>query len=321
MGGHPSTVPSFAEKAAHPLFADGINAFQINVGYRCNLSCRHCHVNGGPFRQEVMTGTVMEQCLDVLRAHPIPTIDITGGSPEMHPHIRPFLEECAGLGRRVLVRTNGVILLEEGYESFLDLYATNSIEVAVSLPHHDPRVTDRQRGEGAFLKLIEAIRRLNARGYAQDGTGLVLNLVHNPGGAYMPASQASLEAHFRGTLRERYGIRFNRLFSLTNMPVGRYLDYLRDTDNYGDYMAALARAFNPAALTRVMCRTTLSVAWDGRLYDCDFNQMLGLTTDHGAPDHIFAFDMDKLSRRRIVTGDHCLGCTAGAGSSCQGAVV
>ena len=320
MGGSPSRLPSFAEKTAQPIFAGGIDTLQVNVGYRCNLACRHCHVRGGPLRDEVMTREVMEQCLNVLKAHPIPTIDITGGSPEMHPHIGPFLEECAGLGRRVLVRTNGVILLEEAYAPFVDLYAKNHIELAVSLPHPDPRVTDRQRGAGAFLKLIEAIRRLNARGYAQDGTGLILDLVHNPGGAYMPASQASLEARYREALEERYAIRFNRLFSLTNMPVGRYLDYLRDTDNYTDYMAVLTGAFNPAALLRVMCRTILSVAWDGRLYDCDFNQMLGLTTDHGAPNHISVFDMEKLAARRIVTGDHCFGCTAGGGSSCQGSV-
>ena len=313
-------TPSFAEKVSHPLKAEGIEILQINVGYRCNLACRHCHVNAGPQRPEVMSEATMQRCLEVLAAHAIPTIDITGGSPEMHPRIRWFLKECAALKRRLLVRTNGVILLEKGYESFIDLYAENQIEVILSLPHLDPHVTNRQLGEGVFPKLIEAIRRLNARGYGHAGTGLVLNLVHNPGGAYLPGSQASLEASYRHALQNNHAVIFNHLFCITNMPIGRYLDYLRKTDNYSDYMTSLVTAFNPAALDKVMCKTTLSVAWDGSMYDCDFNQMLGLLTDHGAPDHISAFNLDKLAHRRIVVGNHCYGCTAGAGSSCQGEV-
>jgi len=262
----------------------------------------------------------MEQCLKVLRAHPIPTIDLTGGSPEMHPHFTWFLEQCGALSRRLLVRTNGVILLEKEFESFIELYTRNRAEVIVSLPHTDAQMTNRQRGEGVFYRLVEAIRKLNARGYGQAGTGLVLDLAHNPVGAYLPGSQPGLENYCRQVLKEKYGISFNRLFCLTNMPVGRFLDYLRRTDNDEDYWATLVNAFNPAALKSVMCKTTLSVAWDGRLYDCDFNQMLGLPTDHGAPDHIAAFDIDKLAHRRIVVGNHCYGCTAGAGSSCQGAV-
>ncbi|MCG6535970.1 MAG: arsenosugar biosynthesis radical SAM protein ArsS [Syntrophales bacterium LBB04] len=318
--GNLAVNPSFAERVFHPLTAEGIGIFQINVGYRCNLGCRHCHVNAGPLRPEIMSKAVMEQCLKILESHSIPTIDITGGSPEMHPEIRWFLKECAALGRRLLVRTNAVILLEKSYESFIDLYAENRIEVVVSLPHMDPHVTDRQRGEGVFLKLMEAIRRLNARGYGRVGTGLILDLVHNPGGAYLPGSQAALEASYRLILQNKHGITFDHLFCINNMPIGRYLDYLRRTDNYEEYMATLVNAFNPAALKNVMCKTTLSVAWDGRLHDCDFNQMLGLLINHGAPDHISAFDMDKLAHRRIVIGNHCYGCTAGAGSSCQGEV-
>ena len=316
-----SINPSFADKVSYPLIADAIGIFQINVGYRCNLACRHCHVNAGRLRPEMMSKAVMEQCLRMLASHAIPTIDITGGSPEMNPRIRWFLEECAALKRRVLVRTNGVILLEKGYESFIDLYAGNQIEVVVSLPHLDPHVTDRQRGDGVFGKLIEAIRRLNARGYGRAGSGLILNLVHNPGGAYLPGSQAALEAFYRQTLKNKHGLTFNHLFCITNVPIGRYLDYLQKTDNYEDYMATLVNAFNPAALKNVMCKTTLSVAWDGRLYDCDFNQMLGLPIDHGAPDHISAFNADELAHRQIVIGNHCYGCTAGAGSSCQGEVI
>jgi radical SAM/Cys-rich protein len=220
--------------------------------------------------------------------------------------------------RRVLVRSNGVILLEKEYEQFLDLYAGNGIEVVISLPHLDPHVTNRQRGEGVFTGLIEVIQRLNDRGYGQEGSGLILNLVHNPAGAYLPGSQTGLESAYRQTFHERYGLTFNHLFCITNMPVGRYLDYLIKTDNYSEYMRSLIRAFNPASLRGIMCRSTVSVGWDGRLYDCDFNQMLGLTINHGAPHHISAFEMAPLASRQIVIGDHCYGCTAGAGSSCQG---
>jgi radical SAM/Cys-rich protein len=314
-------TPSFARKISTPLESVSVEILQINIGYRCNLECKHCHVEAGPHRTEIMSKTVMEQCLKILKAHPIPTIDITGGTPEMHPEFRGFLQECAALKRRLMVRTNGVILLENGYETFVDLYARNRVEVVASMPHTDPQMTNRQRGEGTFVRLIEAIRILNGKGYGQSGTGLILNLVHNPSGAYLPGTQASLEASYRQTLKEKYGIVFNQLFCITNMPIGRYLEYLRRTDNYEDYMAALVHAFNPAALKRVMCTTTLSVAWDGRLYDCDFNQVLGLTTDHGAPNHISAFDMCALAKRRIVIGNHCYGCTAGAGSSCQGEVI
>jgi radical SAM/Cys-rich protein len=300
--------------------AEGIGIVQINVGYRCNLACRHCHVGAGPDRPEMMSKAVMEQCLRIIAAHAIPAIDVTGGSPEMHPLIRWFLEECAALKRRVLVRTNGAILVEKGYESFVDLYADNQIEVVVSLPHLDHHATERQRGEGVFSKLVEAIRRLNTRGYGQIGSGLVLDLVHNPVGAYLPGSQDALETSYRQTLHDKYGIVFNHLFCITNMPIGRYLNYLSTTDNYSEYMAALINAFNPAALGKVMCRTMLSVAWDGRLYDCDFNQVLGLPVCHGAPGHVSAFNLDELAHRRIATGNHCYGCTAGAGSSCQGAV-
>jgi len=315
-----SVNPSFEQKISSPLKAENIDILQVNIGYRCNLECKHCHVEAGPLRTERMSKEIMEHCLKILKAYSIPTVDITGGSPEMHPDFPWLLQQCALLKRRLLVRTNGVVLLEKGYEPFIDLYARSRAEVVVSLPHMDSRMTNRQRGEGVFPKVIEAIGKLNAQGYGQAGTGLILDLVHNPSGAYLPGSQTSLENHYRQALKERYGISFNRLFCLTNMPVGRFLDYLRATDNDEDYLATLVNAFNPAALRSVMCRTTLSVAWDGRLYDCDFNQMLGLPTDRSVPDHISAFDIDRLANRRIVVDNHCYGCTAGTGSSCQGEV-
>ena len=312
--------PSFTQQLAVPLKAAGIETLQINVGYQCNLECKHCHVEAGPQRRETMSRQVMNQCLKILNAYQIPTIDITGGAPEMHADLPWFLQECAGLNRRLLVRTNAVILLESGYEGFIDLYARHNVEVIVSLPHWDARTTNRQRGEGIFPRVLKALGRLNERGYGQVNSGLIVNLVHNPSGAYLPGSQAGLENQYRKTLKEKQGVDFNQLFCITNMPLGRYLQYLHQTDNYEDYMNTLVKAFNPVALDRVMCKKTLSVAWDGSLYDCDFNQMIGLTTDHGAPDHISAFDFEKLSQREIVTGNHCYGCTAGAGSSCQGAV-
>jgi radical SAM/Cys-rich protein len=222
--------------------------------------------------------------------------------------------------RRVLVRTNGIILLEPNYAAFLDLYARHHVEVVVSFPHMDPKMTERQRGKGVYSRLIQALRLLNERGYGQTDSGLVLNLVHNPSGAYLPGLQKSLENHYRQVLWEKYDIAFNHLFCITNMPIGRYRAYLQRTDNYKEYMTALVNAFNPATLSSIMCKATLSVAWNGNLYDCDFNQMLGMTVNHGAPDHISNFDLEKLAYRRIVTGNHCYGCTAGAGSSCQGEI-
>lgn len=309
---------SFAERIQAPLKADRVDILQVNILSRCNLQCRHCHVRAGYQRSEAMSRRVMEQCLKVLENHPIPAVDITGGSPELHPEFSWFVEECAALRRRVLVRSNGVILLEKEQDMLLDLYACNQIEVVLSMPHVDPRVTDRQRGEGVFARLIEVMHRLNARGYGQEGSGLVLDLVHNPAGAYLPGSQAALESLYRQTLGQRYGISFNHLYCITNMPIGRYLDYLLETDNKEEYMQTLVRAFNPATLRGVMCKSTVSVGWDGRLYDCDFNQMLGLTINHGAPSHIDAFEMESLASRQIVVSDHCYGCTAGSGSSCQG---
>ncbi|MDA8124110.1 MAG: arsenosugar biosynthesis radical SAM protein ArsS [Deltaproteobacteria bacterium] len=316
----PDPHPSFEQRAAGPIMSAGIEILQINLGYRCNLGCRHCHVEAGPDRPEVMSREIMEMCLQVLQRHPIPTIDITGGTPEMHPDFSWFLDKCASLGRRLLVRTNGVILLEPCYAPLLDLYARRRVEVVVSFPHLDRKVTDRQRGEGVHARLAEVLRKLNDRGYGQPGSGLVLNLAHNPGGAYLPAHQAGLESHYRQALGEKQGIVFNHLFCITNMPIGRYLTYLKQSDNYGEYMQTLVNTFNPATLNSVMCRSTISVGWDGKLYDCDFNQILGLTVNHGAPEHIDRFDLERLVCRRIVTGDHCYGCTAGAGSSCGGEI-
>ena len=318
---HLSHVPgdiSFGEKIKDPLFAEEINILQLNVGRKCNLMCKHCHVEAGPHRHELMDRPVFEKCLDILTKHPIETIDITGGAPEMNPHLDWFIGEVAKLDRRLLVRSNLLIMLDEQYRHFLDVYTDNRVEVVTSLPDYQLDRTNRQRGEGVFEGVIEVMQDLNHRGYGQPGSGLILDLVYNPVGAYLPGSQEALAHEYKKRLFNEFGVVFNQLFCLTNCPVGRYLEYLIRSENYDDYMTELINAFNWSAVGSVMCRTTLSVAWDGRLYDCDFNQMLAMPVNHGAPAHIDVFNFDQLKSRQIVIANHCYACTAGAGSSCQG---
>lgn len=305
---------------AFPLRSKGIDVLQINVGRRCNMACRHCHVEAGPQHPEVMPRRIFDRCLAVARGGGIGTIDVTGGAPEMNEALRDFIPQAAARGRRLIVRTNLTILLEQDYRDYIEVYARNGVELVASLPDTGAAKTDRLRGEGAFERSVEVLRQLNERGYGREGSGLVLDLMHNAAGAYIPAPQAALEGHYRERLLNNHGIVFSRLFSLTNCPVGRYLEFLTRTDNLCDYMRELTRAYNPAAARNVMCRTTLSVGWDGTLYDCDFNQMLQLPVDHGAPSHIDAFDLEKLRTREIVVNNHCYACTAGAGSSCQGSL-
>ncbi len=313
---------AFAERlrrcGAFPLRAGGVGILQLHVTRKCNLSCRHCHVGAGPGRTLHMDDAVLERCLQIA-AHPaIHTLDLTGGAPELHPRFRELVERLAGRGKRLLVRSNLVILLDPAFEGLTAFFARHGVELVASLPDaHGPR-TDRQRGSGVFRGVIEAIRRLNALGYGQDGSGLVLDLVHNPAGAFLPAGQDALEAGYRRVLRQEHGVEFNRLYCLTNCPLGRFLEYLERSGNLAGYLRDLRAAFNPAAAAAAMCRTTLSVAPDGGLYDCDFNQVLGLPVNGGAPAHVFAFDYDRLASREIVVRDHCFACTAGAGSSCQG---
>jgi radical SAM/Cys-rich protein len=311
---------SFGDKIERPLFADGIDILQLNVGRKCNLTCRHCHVEAGPHRVEMMRRSVFEKCLDILVRHPIETVDITGGAPEMNPHLPWFIDEVTKLGRRLLVRTNLLILLQDEYRHFVDIYTNHQVEVVTSLPDYQMQRTNRQRGEGVFQGVIEVMKELNSRGYGQPDSKLVLDLVTNPVGAYLPASQEALSHEYKRRLADDYGVVFNQLFCLTNCPVGRYLEYLVRSENYDDYMTELINAFNWSAVSKVMCRSTLSVGWDGNLYDCDFNQMLAMPVDHGAPSHIDVFNFDQLKARQIVIANHCYACTAGAGSSCQGAL-
>lgn len=313
-------VPAFGEKLQTPLVAEGIHILQLNISRRCNLSCKHCHVQAGPSRTEIMDRGILEKVLDILGNHPIDTIDITGGAPEMNPYLPWFIQQVTPLKRRLMVRSNLMILQDPTYAHFLDVYVDNGIEIVTSLPDVQALRTDRQRGEGVFQRVIDVLRDLNAKGYGQPGSGLVIDLVFNPVGAYLPGSQSSLEDHFRQRLKQEYGLVFNHLFALANTPVGRYLEYLIRSGNFEEYMTELINAYNVAAVDSAMCRTTLSVGYDGTLYDCDFNQMLELAVDHGAPSHIDIFNFETLAHRRIVVANHCYACTAGAGSSCQGAL-
>jgi radical SAM/Cys-rich protein len=304
-----------------PLRPTGIEILQINVGKRCNQTCRHCHVDAGPDREEVMTDAVVDRCLDILEAERIETLDITGGAPELHPRFHEIVDRARASGAHVMDRCNLTILLLPNYWDLPEFFASHRVEVVASLPHYRARQTDAQRGDGVFQESIEALRRLNAFGYGDPGSGLLLDLVTNPVGAFLPGNQLALEHDWKREMERRYGIRFNRLFTITNMPIARYLAWLEESGNLREYMRRLVTAFNPAAAAGVMCRNALSVGWDGTLYDCDFNQMLNTSVDAGAPQTVLDFDRHALEGRRVATGPHCFGCTAGAGSSCGGATV
>lgn len=318
------TVPDFEQVlAVHgqtPLKAVGIDVLQVNLGKVCNQTCRHCHVDAGPDRRESMSAETVELCLDVLRRTAIPTLDITGGAPELHPQFRRLVEEATRLGRRVIDRCNLTILLAPGFEDLPEFLARHRVEIVASLPCYLEANTDRQRGTGVFQRSIAALRRLNALGYGRAESGLTLNLVYNPLGPSLPPPQATLEADYRRELKARYGVEFTRLYTLTNMPISRFLDDLISSGRLAEYLTRLVAAFNPATVEGLMCRTTLSVDWTGRLFDCDFNQMLDMPVAEDVPRHLRDFQAALLAGRRIVTGRHCFGCTAGAGSSCQGSI-
>lgn len=309
------------ESKLFPLRPIQIDIFQINMGKMCNQVCKHCHVDAGPDRKEIMTIETMQQCIDVLKNNPsLKTIDLTGGAPEMNPDFRWFVEEIKKLDRHIIVRCNlTIILANKKYNDLPEFYKQNNIEVVSSLPFYTKDRTDRQRGDNVFEKSSKALQILNEIGYGKEGTGLILNLVYNPAGAFLPPSQQSLEKEYKVTLMKEFGIVFNHLFTITNIPINRFLDYLLSSGNYEVYMEKLVNAYNPVAAANVMCRNTISIGWDGYLYDCDFNQMLEMKVGiHGK--HISEFNVDELNSREIMIGQHCYGCTAGAGSSCGGAV-
>jgi radical SAM/Cys-rich protein len=314
-------VQALAESGLAPLTATGITVFQINVGKLCNQTCGHCHVDAGPDRREIMTRETAELCIAALERTDIPTVDITGGAPELNPNFRWLVEQSRSLGRHVMDRCNLSVLLLPAQAGLAEFLAEHRVEIIASLPYYLEQQTDAQRGDGAFAKSIEALRKLNALGYGHERSGLRLNLVYNPVGAFLPPAQHSIETDFKRELGRRHGIVFNSLYTITNMPINRFLEFLLRSGNYERYMDKLISAYNPAAAAGVMCRYTISVGWDGTLYDCDFNQMLDLNVGFGTPAHIRDFHLALLNHRPIVTGQHCYGCTAGGGSSCVGVTV
>jgi len=317
------TTRSFEEALASadllPLRATGIEILQVNVGRKCNQTCRHCHVDAGPDRTEMMPDDVMDRVLEIVEHTSIPTVDITGGAPELHRRWRELVQRARGAGKRVIDRCNLTITRLPNYAYLPEFLAEHRVEVVASLPHYRQKSTDTQRGDGVFEQSLAALRRFNELGYGDPGTGLVLDLVTNPVGTFLPGDQGALEAEWKRQMLRLHGVVFNRLYAITNMPISRFLDFLQETGRLESYMETLVNAFNPAAAAGVMCRNTLSVGWDGSLYDCDFNQMLELPAHPDVPRTIHEFDFAALGAREIVLGPHCFGCTAGAGSSCGGA--
>lgn len=316
----PDSSIGFDEKlGGAELFAYSIDTLQVNVGKLCNQACKHCHVDASPIRTEIMPRFVVDACLKVLKDFKIPTLDITGGAPEMIPDFRYFVTEARKTGAKIIVRHNLTVMFEATQTDLPEFFSENKVEVVCSLPYFLQTQTDAQRGAGVFDKSIEALKRLNAVGYGIDKK-LILNLVYNPVGAFLPPEQSAIEADFKRELKTRFDISFNNLFTITNMPIARYLDWLRRSGNETSYMQKLVNAFNPATVAGLMCKNLISVDWRGNLYDCDFNQMLELNLSEELPQTIFDFSYEKLANRKIKTAAHCFGCTAGTGSSCGGTI-
>ena len=302
-----------------PLISkDAISTMQMNICRICNLSCKHCHVQAGPNRTEAMPREVMAQGLRIMAEHRINNLDITGGAPELNPHFQWLIEEAARIDRHIIVRTNLTVMDSNEFEHIPEFLAMNGAELVCSLPYYSEKDADRVRGAGVFRSSIKMLRRLNGLGYGIEGSGLTLNLMYNPGGAFLPATQQGLESEYRRALQGRCGVVFSNLFTLGNFPVGRFLTFLIDSGNIHSYMERLANAFNPDTIPGVMCRDQISLSWDGYLYDCDFNQMLGLQT---VERHVSDCKKEDLFNREIAVHNHCYACTAGNGSSCGGAIV
>lgn len=319
------TLPTFEEKletiGLWPLKPTSLEILQINLGKMCNQTCEHCHVDAGPDRKEIMTRSVMEECLKVA-AHPtVKTVDLTGGAPEMNPDFLWFLEELSKLDLEIIVRSNLTIFnANKKYFVFPELFKKYGVTVVSSMPCYTADNVDKQRGDGVFDSSIKALQTLNAIGYGKEGSGMNLHLVYNPGGASLPPDQMSLEADYKRELKKHFDIEFDSLYTITNLPISRFLDDLLRKGKYESYMEKLVDAFNPSAAMGVMCRNTISVGWDGKLYDCDFNQMLELPIALKYQKHISDLDLATINDREIMVNQHCYGCTAGSGSSCQGTI-
>jgi radical SAM/Cys-rich protein len=325
-------LPSFARTLAN----HGLNLrrgktaiLQINVGKLCNLTCVHCHVNAGPKRREIITRETLDHVLDWLTTTDIHTVDLTGGAPEMIPDFRHLVERLRKIPQieTIIDRCNLTILLESGYEWLADFLATNRVKIVASMPCYEPANVNAQRGEGVFDASVRGLQLLNERGYGRRSE-LPLDLVYNPNGAFLPPEQVELEADYKRELKAHFGIDFHRLYTITNMPIARFASWLRHSGKLDAYMQALVEAFNPASVAGLMCRNTLSIGWRGEVYDCDFNQQLGMQWKNsdvsragGKPLFLWDIDVERLENRPIAIGDHCFGCTAGHGSSCGGALI
>lgn len=314
-------VPSFQDHLAQadlpPLTAGALDVLQINVGKLCNQRCHHCHVDAGPHQVTAnMTWPTFEACLDVVRTARPRAVDLTGGAPELNPHFRRFVARLRAEGvEEIIDRCNLTVLLLSGQQDLAAFLAEHRVHVVASLPAVNAAQTDAQRGDGIFEQSIRALRLLNEHGYGRDDGALELTLISNPTGAFLPPPQSSAERRFKTVLKQRYDIAFTRLIELTNMPINRFMEYLIHSDNFDGYMTRLSQAFNPAAVDGLMCRNTLSVGWDGTLYDCDFNQMLEMPVAPRDARTVFDLRYELLEDRRVRIARHCLGCTAGQGSS------
>jgi len=321
--GHGSADLHFGQRIrqdAVRLDRTSLTTLQINVGKFCNQTCEHCHVGAGPHRKEIMTGETAGRVIEWLAASRVPAVDITGGAPELNPSFRRIVESSRALGRRVMVRNNLTVIFEPGMGWLPEFFRDQGVELICSLPCYLEENVDTQRGEGVYEKSIRALKMLNGAGFGPPGE-LVLNLVYNPVGAHLPPPQKALEEDYRRELGERHGIRFNELFTITNMPISRYASYLKVIGKMDSYMNLLRSSYNPETLPGLMCRNLISVGWDGTIYDCDFNQMLDMAVGNGRPLKLWEAAPEDLIDRDIATGDHCYGCTAGTGSSCGGALV
>ena len=324
-GSHDKNLPQFqsvlTENGFPTLQRGKLNTLQVNVGKLCNQTCRHCHVDAGPDRRELMNRENFDHCLRIIAESEVETVDITGGAPEMNPHFEWFVTEVRKLNRHVLDRCNLTILSAPGFTHLPQFLADHHVEVVASLPCYLEENCDSQRGNGVFRKSIEALQLLNSLGYGKSGGSLTLSLVYNPVGPSLPPNQQKLEQSYRDQLWQRYGIEFNQLYTITNMPISRFLDDLVTSGRYDEYMSLLVNSFNREAVDSLMCRSTISVDWQGYLFDCDFNQMLNLPLANASRLHISDVKAIDLENRSIAVGRHCFGCTAGAGSSCRGALL
>jgi radical SAM/Cys-rich protein len=324
LGPGPDFRHALEQHGCSSLTREETATLQINVGKLCNQACHHCHVDAGPKRTEIMPRHIAQRVMELLAASPaVATVDITGGAPELNPHFRFLVEESRRLGRHVIDRCNLTVLLEPGSDGLPEFLAAQEVEIAASLPCYTRENVEKQRGHGVFEKSISALRRLNALGYGLPDSKLRLNLVFNPVGPYLPPPQETLEADYRAQLRERFGVEFHRLLTIANMPIHRFADFLCQSGRYQAYMSLLVDHFNPLTVPRLMCRSLVSVGWNGKLYDCDFNQMLELKMGEDPDQPCTIWDIPSfsgLAGKGIATGSHCFGCTAGAGSGCQGAL-